>query len=773
MTKTIINENRYIQPETLEQCFELGSFNYVDKVICGNGFSTAFINAKPPRNKINIIIAPNRAVIMSKEASYRKEGNPSGNRIKFFYKDSEDTDLLDAEVLMFVSDSFLLMKSKIEFIQDRLNWVLIDEAHSVEIQSSFRRNLINFTKRVQEIIGEQPALTCVTASPNYFTKIDIKIQNLHVPEIDINLCKDWQKSIAKINKLRKEGEKVLVATNNKNVIYRLKDKDSVLEANFVIGEGLSRNLVELVTIKQNPDSDLTIISSRGFEGFDVYGEGYNVFFFEDRGSVSGFETFYIANLYQAINRVRAGAKYIEYVRKDLSNARKVPFKNIEEEVEEFINREDISVYQKQSLSPEKKFYNFHPYVIFWQNREEDSEDYGKYTIEKNEASISLLKETLIYDKPFPAPEFEEFLSDRNISIKDCREIQKKLPDIKLKDAYKEERLLSNSEYISKLDLFGEDYKLFVRPKDKVEDYIRELNKYIRRKNYDKERGLIHREKIALKLLTNKDDFNQVLKELTKTYNERSINKYGYKASKSYRESFKTKAVTVLLNMITMFTNEKIVVPSKWVANRDYNVLTEIGVPEIILVSKVFGIETTEIDVNSCFIRVVYALNHKTLPDDFYGENKENKLKVNIFLNDFFYNPEKKTPKKIQYLRAKNTFLEYGFDKDVTEYLMNTFFESRFRGGLFNFLTFYEKQVVSKLKKIALEEFKTEGVGRRHDSLILFNNESDLQRLNHLEFLGREGWFKVSEDNLGLKESYQEWFEREIAPEKGLQKCQKK
>lgn len=760
MIKKLKNNSRYIQPEVLEECFEMGSFNYVDKVVCGNGFSTAFINAKPPKNKVNIIIAPNRAVVMSKEEDYRKNGNHSGNRIKFFYKGSIDMSFLDAEVLMFVSDSFLMMKSKLEFIQDRINWVLIDEAHSVEIQSSFRKKLINFTKRVKEIIGEKPALTCVTASPNYFSDVTIRIENDRIPKIKINLLKDWQKAISDIINLRAKGEKVLVATNDKNVIYRLKDKNSVLKADFVIGEGLSRGLVELVTLKQDAESTLKIISSRGFEGFDIYGKDYNVFYFEDRGSVSGFQTFFISNLYQAINRVREGAKTINYIRKDLSNARKVPFKNIDLEVQEFIDRNDISIYQKQSLNPDKKYYIFHPYIIFWQNREEDSPDYGKYTLEKNDSAVKLLKETLLFDKPFPAPEFKQFLEDRNIEIIDKREIQKKLPEIKLKDEFKEARLLSNENYISRLDLFGDDYKLFIRPKDSVDDYLKEFNTYIRRKDFDKTRGMTYREEIAKELLTNRDEFQRVLKELTKAYNERSINKYGVKVSKPYRDIFKKKSVSILLNMITMFANERITVPSKWVANRDYNVLTEIGVPEIILVSKEFGVETTEIDVNSCFVRVLYSLNHKQLPEDFYGENKENKLKINMFLNDFFYNPNKRSSKKLQRQRARNKFRKFNFNEDVIEFLMDNFFESRFRGGLFNFLTFYEKQIVSRLKKVALEEFKTEGVARRHDSLILFNNESDLQRLNHLEFLGREGWFKLSEENSELKESFKEWYEKE-------------
>ena len=217
----------------------------------------------------------------------------------------------------------------------------------------------------------------------------------------------------------------------------------------------------------------------------------------------------------------------------MSNARKVPFKDIDSEVQEFIDRDDISIYQKQSLNPDKKYYIFHPYVIFWQNREEDSPEYGNYTLEKNVPAVNLLKETLLFDKPFPAPEFKQFLEDRNIERIDKREIQKKLPEVKLKDEFKEDRLLSNENYISRLDLFGDDYKLFIRPKDSVEDYLKEFNAYVRRKDFDKTRGMTHREEIAKELLTNRDEFQRVLKELTKAYNERSINKYGLKVSKPY------------------------------------------------------------------------------------------------------------------------------------------------------------------------------------------------------------------------------------------------
>ena len=736
--REIFNNDKYITQDTLSKCFSLGEVKSVDKVICGNGFSTAFINSDVPKGKINIIIVPNRAVIMSKEASYKE--NPTKNKIKFFYKGSKDTgtDIFDANVLMFVADSFLLMSSSFELKKDLINWVLIDEFHSVEIQSSFRYMLVDFKNKVKSIVGSKVALTTVTATPNLFSKVDIVIKNKFISELKINIVNDFERTIKNAKKLIKENKKVLICTNNKNVIYSLRDKDNSLKADYIIGSGLASSVVELVKIEQDNDSNLKIVSSRGFEGFDILGDGYTVFFFENRDSFQDFETFYISNLYQAINRTRQGAENIYYCRKEVENARLNPFNDIDKDIDFFVNRKDLSVEQKQKL----KFDVFKKFVIFTQNKDEFSDNYGEFTISKNEASISLFKETLVYDKPFPSKEFKTFLKERKITIIENRVTQKKLKDIKLKEIYKEDRLLINTKFIDDLDLFGSDYILTPFYSEDVKGYYNQLKQYLRRKHYSKEREMSFREIKALELFRDEKQFNSLLDNLIKTYNSRSIEKYGVKISKPYRDVFKRKSIHILSKLILIFANEKIVTPSKWVVNRDYNIMTEIGVDEIKLIAEVFQVEVTEVDVNSAFIRIIYALNGLYLPDNFYGDNKENKKAINILLNNFFYDETKKTPKKIQKAKAKESFRKYGFDELAIDYLIDKFFECKFRGGLFNFLSFYEKKLVSKVKRMALEDFKTEGVARRHDSILLFNNESNLERLNHLDFLNRDGWFKI-------------------------------
>jgi len=156
--------------------------------------------------------------------------------------------------------------------------------------------------------------------------------------------------------------------------------------------------------------------------------------------------------------------------------------------------------------------------------------------------------------------------------------------------------------------------------------------------------------------------------------------------------------------------------------------------------KVFNMEVLEVDARSCYPRILYALCGKTLPNDFYGFNKEKKTEINVFINDFFYNAKKTTSKKHQKINAKRKFERLGFDADVIEYLITNFFECKHRGDLFSKISFYEKQLISQVKEDC--DRINEGIVRRHDSVILFNNKSDISFLNDFKYLGVDGWFKV-------------------------------
>ena len=740
MIKIIENTARYLSSEIIQKCFIEAKTTIVDKQVCGNGFSTAFLNLPVTVNKVNIIIAPNKAVLIEKQKKHRN----FKNRVKFFYAESLDDDFNGADVLFFVADSFLLRANSIKNIAYKIDKVLIDEDHSTEQQTGFRYKLVDFQNKVEDIVGSGASIVKVTATPNHFAKVDIKINNSLIEPININHSSDRAEALKRIKANLDNKENVVVFTNSATSIYHLRNYKNEIEANFIIGKNLKRNLVELATIIENEDSNLSIVSSRGFEGFDIDYINANVYFFEDRSN--DYETFYISNLYQAVNRTRNGAKYIEYCRQELSNKRADKFKNIDIEVNSFIANEKLTVEQKQKT----EYKRFHKYVIFNQDSN------GVFSIKKNEVGINLYKERFIYDRPFPQSEFDTFLNDRKISVNRINEVNNRLSK-KVKIKQKVKNLLSNKNLIEKHRLFDEDYRINVldgknhsiQIKDQYRVmYLKRLEEYLRRKNYAGDYIITERESKALELLKNSEMFYKLVSKVTKEYDTRSINKYGIKASESYRAGFKNKSINTVALFILSFANRRVYLPSKWIGNRDYNLSVEVGVKEIEIIANSLGIDVLEIDVKNCYVRILYALCGKELPVNFYGEDKKNKVAINVYLNNFFYDSKKSTPKKVQKAKAKGKFKKLGFDDDVIIYLMDNFFDCKSRGDLFNRLSFYEKRLISITKDSC--DIDNSGIIRRHDSILVFDNNFDLSFINSHTYLDISGWFNVMNNEAEIK-----------------------
>lgn len=733
----IKNHQRYLTPKIIEQCFQQGKFLSVDKQVCGNGFSTSFIKLPVKDGFKNIIIAPNKAFLLEKEQTYKNNPSLFENRIKFFYKESKEIDFTNADVLCFVADSFLRMKYKVSNVN--IDKVLIDEVHSVEQQSSFRYKLIDFESKVLSLCPDG-SIVKVTASPTLYSKPDITINNVLIAPQTIIVTKDRIEAIERIKNDIKSGLNVVVFSNNVNVFYKLRDYKKQLKARFVVGVTLERSISRLAHIKNDIDSKLTLVSSRGFEGFDIDYKDASVYYFEDRGFA--FESFYISNLYQAISRTRKGAKYIEYCRQELSNKRVDNFEDIDIEVDAFINDKNESIESKQR----EKNKRFKPYVIFNQDAN------GVFSIAKNQTGVNLYKEKRIFDKPFLQKEFIEFAEQRKLTFKIDDSINNRIR-VCVKRADRIKNLYVNRDYIEELGLFGDDYTLQVidlnnHSKKDIEDrrqsYLKYLDNFFIDKNYKQDYELTEREDIAFDLLNDALKFKKLVADVTKAYDSRSIKKYGLKDSEAHRNEFKIKSSNTVGMLILMFAKNTISVPQKWVANRNYNLLTTIGIDEINLVGSVFGVNVLELDIRNCFVRVLYGINGLSLPSIFYGADKKNKEAINIFLNNFFYNPKIKTPKKIQKVRAIEKFRKLGFNEKVIYYLIDKYFLTDYRGQLFSDLAFYEKNIINEILDVV--NIDNDGVIRRHDSLIIFNNRVDLSFLNEFvfsRFPNIKGWFNVA------------------------------
>lgn len=738
MIKTKIRSTeKYLTSKIVNQCFLKGKVTNVDKQVCGNGFSTAFLNLAVKPGCINIIIAPNKAVLIEKQSTYLANKHNFKNRVKFFFKESKDEDFSLADVFFFVADSFLLKHKSIANISHKIDKVLIDENHSTEQQTAFRYNLVDFESKVKKILYYPDiAIVKVTATPNHFSRVDIIIDNDLIEPKHIIHTKDRQNALKRIKLDIKKKENIVVFTNCATLIYHLRNYKSEVTANFVIGDNLKRSLVELITVIEDAGSNLTIASSRGFEGFDINYDDAKVYYFEDRSR--DYESFHVSNLYQAISRTRKGAKYIEYCRQELSNKRLESFKDIDKAVDLFINSDQQSIENKQKTEHKK----YHKYVIFNQDSN------GKYSIKRNEVAIELNKEKRLFDKPFPGDVFKPFLVNRKITIDKIEEVNNRLTK-KVRESQKIKNLFNNKNLIEDQHLFDDSYTIKVMDahshlivdNDKYRlIYLKQLQSYLRRKNYNNLYEFSERESKALELLKNVNSFYKLVSEVTKAYDVRSIKKYGLAGSEKHRREFKEKSINTVALFIIAFTNKKIYLPHKWVANRNYNLATKIGLNEIKLIASRLKIDVLEIDAKNCFSRIVYGLCGKKLPDNFYGKDKINKRKINIFLNNFFYD-NKKGEKKFQKQNAIRKFIKFGFDQSVINYLILNFFECKYRGDLFAKLSYHEKRIITATRDSCID-LDNSGIIRRHDSIIVFDNKSDLSFLNYNNFLDVPGWFNV-------------------------------
>jgi hypothetical protein len=171
-----------------------------------------------------------------------------------------------------------------------------------------------------------------------------------------------------------------------------------------------------------------------------------------------------------------------------------------------------------------------------------------------------------------------------------------------------------------------------------------------------------------------------------------------------------------------------------------------------------------VDIRNCFPRVAYTLAGVSFPDDFYGAHDEGRAKrkttMNVLLNTIWFDPKNKSPEKVIRAQKKAQLLRNNYHPDVVDYLLTTFFNTPFKGDFFNRMAGHEREIISQVKRKLIDIGGQSGVVRRHDSLVLFDNEADLSWLNDFEYLGVTGWFKigekVTENNVNFEDRNDDW-----------------
>ena len=753
--KSLTYTSKYLPTNIVEQCFRAGHHTLVNKTDTGNGFTTAFLKSKTER-MVNVIIVPNTKVVESKQASYNIA---DGVRIGFIYggKDSDRLNFQEYDVLMFVVDSFLNYIERILENRDVINKILIDECHSMIIQSPFRHRLIGFQKFITEKLSDK-AIVSVTATPMLFQKVDINITKEKREAHTINISSNQSNTLERIKTSLANKDKCIVALQDARILKHLLNDSNVLEANIKVGKRMLEKIVESVKVKLNVDSNLTIISSAGFEGFDVDNGINKVYIFEDRAF--DYQTFFTQNIIQVKGRSRKGVSYIEWNR--LPNNSRTELPKLEAIMKK-VNSKKISNERKMTDKNYTYIRDFFTPKYDMNLGLIDSFDFNEdlFYLAK-ELQDADLKGLSIYD---------EFFQQRGISINYLNDGNKRLKLRTPSHSQAFKMVKENRNVVQKFNLFS-NVKLDLYPKDTLEQYIKSYEVYLRRKywtldelpflkkeirlgtDFDRiiDASNFNRETNCLSYLKNEDGIDEAVrvisreaKRLKKTKVRRDSDEYK-KWEADYDATIKDKYIRLLMAM----SLSKISIPNKIRNHRNFNLMTEVSIDLISEVSEeVFERDLREIDIVSCNIRIIYAVCNLDLPANFYGEDKKNKKAINTLLNklskdhpiSYKTNPTKWKSNRIMEMK------KYNFAPAVIDFLISEFW-NRPKDALYNFCAYHEEKICNQLMTEMIKEAESNAYEfrmlRRHDSVLLIGDGSH-EVMNHItnnfEYLGVKQWFE--------------------------------
>lgn len=759
-TKSFSYNTRYLDTDIVKKCFNPGSHNLVDKIICGNGFTFNFLKIPPSKKyQCNIIIVPNKRVVQSKQQSYNRDFSKNKALIGFIYGD-DSTNRVDFnrfDTMMFVVDSFLNYIDVIKKNRNLVDKILIDECHSMLIQSTFRHKLVGFSKLIKETFPKK-AIVSVTATPMLFQNANIKLLPTEIEQRTINVTENQESSLERIKKDLKDNKKVIVALHDARLLRKLTDAKNVLSANIKVGNTLYQKILENVILKLDENSNLTIISSAGFEGFDVCNGINNIYIFEDRAF--DYQTFYTQNILQVLGRSRKGTNYIEWCR--LSNRTRKALMSkkdmIKKSVSKKISFEKKMTDSKYSYIP--KFFDKAMHKNFGLiTRLELNHD--KYDLE-DEMIKTDLKGLSIYD---------EYLKERGFVIHQLNEGSKRitLRSPSHKKAF--ERVKENKAVLSRFKIF-DDIRIDLYQKEKTEYYIKAYEVFLRRKYWyeDKMRFTLTEneykylptdeanEMKGYKAIKNNDWIKQCVKYIsavTKAEAQKRYNRKGKEYAK-WVADFEKNIEDRYIRLVMAIGQTKIRFPKKERNHRDFNLTTEISINILKDVCRKFNKNITEIDIVSCNMRIIYAFLGLKLPNYFYGINKINKIPINRLINklskefplEYKINVDEYKRNRIKEMRS------FGFDERVISFLINTFWDKP-KDAMYNFCAYHEKNICRKLmcdfieysERVILEdssyrdEFKNTRYTRRHDSIIIFESPIMMNEvIENFEYLDQKNWF---------------------------------
>lgn len=733
--KIIENNDKYVSSEVVQSCFEKGKINYVDKVVTGNGFTTGFGQLTPEFMKVNVLVAPNQSVVKDKEAEHKVGKFAPNKNVAFVYEGSGlRGSVNDYDLVVIVSDSFVNFAFK---LQGKVDKLMVDEYHSVIIQSAFRYKLKKMMYTLVDDFSDV-AVSFVTASPLLYSRIDIQIQNKYIQPRDLHTSNNVEESIARCVKSIQDGRKVLIFAQDSAIIKRVLKDSQRSNFRLIAGTSFTSTLLSKEVYKLDNTSNIVVCSSAAFEGWSDYSIDGDVFLYMNLGN--SHNTFLGCNIYQAIGRLREGYRYAEACVTNLGGGG-FPNKiigNINGKIDKLISMDDVPIERKQSRS-----FVFHhhghkvvvtdliPYTYY-------KRDKNVYTIHKYKPAVDVHNEIKQIDTRLNL--YESYFKTRMITLIDVDiDITQKRITSRLKREQRVMNICENIQLNNLDDNFMDFFFKSFHPEDKAAYYIEEID-VMQEVAYHLGKDLDGKFEILKQYLSN--GYHAELKDLF----IKSKQKKGWgrdkirKELKSFNEVIFPYTIDVAVGIVFDRFDSYIV------GHRDYNKLTMIGFSMVEFIASKMGLTVTEVDIKNCFPRILYALNGMELPEDFYGDNREkNKKAVNSAMNSFRFDTTKNRTESKQKADSRASLLRAGIDGKCVDWLINNHFNNKFKGDFFNYLAYHERCIISAAIDIVQAHEPDKPMYRRHDSFIVFS-DINYKCLNDFEYLGQKGWFDSYEVN---------------------------
>ena len=727
--RIITNTQKYLSTELIEDCFIKGKIQFIDKVVTGNGFTTGFSYIKPAFNKVNVLIAPNQSVVKDKQQEHSSGKFAPNKRVAFVYEGSGLRGAAtDYDLIVIVSDSFVNFAYK---LQGKVDKLMVDEYHSVIIQSAFRYKLKKMMYTLQDDFNDA-AISFVTASPLLYSKIDIQIDNAYIGDRDLHTSNNVEESILRCVDSISTGRKVLIFAQDSAIIKRILNDAGRSDFRLIAGVSFTTTLLSKEQYILNNNSNITICSSAAFEGWSDYSIGGDVYLYINLGN--SHNTFLGCNIYQAIGRLREGYRYAEACVTNLAGGgfpnKIIP--NLNAKIDKLISIDDVPIERKQSKSFVFYMYgkkingtDLIPYTYY-------KRDKNNYTICKYHPAIDVHDEIKQIDTRLKL--YKDYFLTRKIRLIDVDiDITQKRLTNRLRREQRVSNIVNNITTNNLQDNFLDFFFKSFTPNNKGEYYIEEIDVM---------------QEVGYHLGIDVDDKYQVLKnylsagyydELRDLYIKSKQEKgWGRDKIRKALKSFNDTIYVYTIDVAVGITFERI--DSYIVGHRDYNRFTLIGISMINFIADKLGLKVTEVDIKNCFPRILYALNGLALPDDFYGVNRaNNKKRINIALNSFRFDNSKNRTEVQQRADSRSMLMRAGIDERCVNWLMDNHFLNKFKGDFFNFLAYHERCIIGAAMDLVSAYNPNAIMYRRHDSFIAFE-EINYSCLNDFEYLNYEGWF---------------------------------